>query len=219
MSGLLPEYYNAWRIREHLTMPDPEETKTRYHTYLFIEHNDATNNPPASDDAVTSPTSSNIMGWTHEVTGDISTSTGMIYLHKPVPRSPENSEVFYSKEFLGRVPADGYPKNVDEVCRSIQPPGCQKKFNPETMRYEGVVFEGSNAGGGEGRSWRFYKPGEERKGYFKCTEWLVERVLPKLVAEGMIVPSGAAERSGEKGTCAFTHFLLDRNTRNSRRLQ
>lgn len=199
MSIPTPVCYGAWKIKEHLTIPDPEETRTRYHTYLFIQK-DTTNNSPASQDDAPAPPMSNddnFAGWTHEVIGDISTSTGMTYLHKPVACSPEHSEVFYAKQFLGRVRADGYPGNVDGVCRSIRPPGCQKKFNTGTMRYEGVVFEDGDADDGVRRAWRFYEPGEERKGYFKCTEWLEERVVPRLVADGVIiVPGGTAERSG-----------------------
>lgn len=199
MSVPTVEYFTAWKIKEHLTMPDPEETRTRYHTYLFIRKDTSTSSPLADKENTTAPPMSdddNIAGWTHEVTGDISTATGMNYLHKPVACSPEHSDVFYAKQFLGYVRANGYPGNVDVVCQSIPPPGCQKKFNTETMRYEGVVFE--DVDGDEGRrTWRFYEPGEERKAYFKCTEWLEERVLPKLVADGVIVfQGGTAERSG-----------------------
>ncbi|EEP77363.1 predicted protein [Uncinocarpus reesii 1704] len=173
------QFYTVWKIKDHLTMPDPEEKKTRYHTYLFVQkEEDLTdnNNDPQ-----------HVVGWTHEVTGDISTSTGMVYVHKPVHRSPAYGEAFYAKELLGRVPADEYPENVDGVCQSIKPPWCQKKFNAQTMRYEGVVFEEGEGEVRGGMKWRFYAPGEERKPYFKCTEWVEEKVVPKLVADRIIV--------------------------------
>ncbi|EAS29149.3 uncharacterized protein CIMG_07895 [Coccidioides immitis RS] len=180
MPDATPEFYTVWKIQERLTIPDPEETKTRYHTYLFIQKNDTSNN--GSNDTPTPP--GDVSGWTHEVTGDIATSTGMIYIHKSVTASPEYSGAFYAKHLLGRVRADAYPGNVDGVCRSIKPPGCQKKFNMVTMRYEGVVSDDDGEGG---RKWRFYEPGEERKGYFKCTEWVERNVVPKLQRDGILV--------------------------------
>ncbi|KAI1974371.1 hypothetical protein LOZ53_002835 [Ophidiomyces ophidiicola] len=167
------EFYSVWLIKERLTIPDPEETTTRYHTYLFVQKpSDAS--PLNGENA--------IAGWIHEVAGDIVTSTGMRYVHKPVLQSPEFSDVFHAKRYLGRVNAGAYPENVDSVCRSIKPPGCQKKFNTTTMKYEAVVFGEGDANGG----WRFYRPGEKRKAYFKCTEWVEQKVIPKLVEDGIL---------------------------------
>ena len=177
-------YYNVWKVKDRLLIPDPEETTTRYHTSIFVQTRPEANTR-CTHDTPTDTTQSEsphinpveIHGWIHEVTGDISCSTGMTYIRRPAAHAPESSETFHAKYFLGYVLAAEYPGNVERVCRAVAPPHCQKRFNLETMRYEGFKEDGS-----------FYGTGEKRElGYFKCTEWTEERVVPMLVAEGVLV--------------------------------
>ena len=153
-------------------MPDPEEPCTRYHTYILVQNHPVQVENPESDPRLSSD--GETYGWVHEVTGDIASPQGMIYLHRPVTCAPQLSETFHTVEFLGQVLAAGYPDNVDRICRAEPPPPCQKKFNACTMRYEAI-----NAGDGAGAG-----------RYFKCTEWTEERVIPALYREGVLVKGG-----------------------------
>lgn len=183
MSDNRPLNYKVWIVKDRLLMPDPEETTTRYHTSIFIETRPSTttknaHNDPTRDTQSKDQSTDETHGWIHEVTGDISSSAGMTYIRRPAEHTLESSETFHAKHFLGYVLASEYPENVERVCRAVRPPHCQKLFNLETMRNEGFKEDGS-----------FYAPGERReRGYFKCTVWTEERVIPMLVvAEGVLL--------------------------------
>ncbi|KAM5454298.1 hypothetical protein MaudCBS49596_002315 [Microsporum audouinii] len=147
-------HYEVYKVKHMLAMQDPEETETRYHTILFI----------VTDD--------NGDGYTHHVTGDI--TAGMTYQCRRDER-PEALETFHKKEFLGLVSKSKHPAEVDRVCLSIPAPHSQKRFNPQTMRYEQFKPDGS-----------FYAPGEPRPRYFKCTEWIENKVIPALFQAGVL---------------------------------
>lgn len=180
------KFYKVWLVKDRLLMPDPEETTARYHTSIFIETRPTTNKTDGHDttadghqDKTRTHDMDEIHGWIHEVTGDISTSTGMTYIRRPALHAPESSETFHAKEFLGFVLASEYPDNVERVCQAVSPPHCQKKFNTVTMRYEGFKPDGSFYGVGE----RAGKGPE----YFKCTEWTEQKVIPMLYREGHLL--------------------------------
>ncbi len=99
---------------------------------------------------------------------------GMRYEKKP-GRQPEQSQNFHSKQLLGRIRESDYSR-FDQICAQQPAPGRQKKFNPNTMRTEPIKPNGD-----------FYQPGEPRLGLIKCTEWTVERVIPALQREGILV--------------------------------
>ncbi|PGH27062.1 hypothetical protein AJ80_01248 [Polytolypa hystricis UAMH7299] len=166
-------------------MPDPEETVTRYHTAIFVEtgpNNDGFDDgdiaaqESGDKNAIINTISSG--GHIHEVTGDIATSTGMYYYTRPQSTNPAVQPTFHTATFLGLIRMKDYPQIIDAVCRAQPAPPCQKKFNTRTMRYE--AFKSEEEGGG------FYAEGEVRKkGYFKCTEWTEERIIPALEREGV----------------------------------
>lgn len=147
-------HYEVYKSKSTLAMQDPEETETRYHTVIFI----------VTDD--------NGDGYTHHVTGDI--TAGMTYQAQR-DKQPETSQTFHRKEFIGLVQKSKYPAEVDRVCMSVPPPHAQKRFNPQTMRYERCKPDGS-----------FYSPGEPRPKYFKCTEWIETGVIPALFQAGVL---------------------------------
>ncbi|EFW20641.1 hypothetical protein D8B26_003021 [Coccidioides posadasii str. Silveira] len=151
---LYPTHYEAYKVKYTLAMQDPEETETRYHTVIFI----------VTDD--------NGDGYIHHVTGDI--TAGMTYQPKQ-GKQPETSQTFHRKEFLGLVQKSKYPDEVNRVCMSVPPPHAQKRFNPQTMRYEQFKPDGS-----------FYAPGERRPKYFKCTEWTETKAIPALFQAGVL---------------------------------
>ncbi len=82
---------------------------------------------------------------------------------------------FHSKTHLGRVHVDDFPERFDEVLRVCPPPPVQRKFDTRTMRYEQVKAHGE-----------WYKEGEERPRYRKCTEWTMEQAIPALKASGLL---------------------------------
>ncbi|WEW57727.1 hypothetical protein PRK78_003194 [Emydomyces testavorans] len=147
-------HYEVYKVKYNLAMQDPEETETRYHTVIFVVTDDDGD------------------GTVHHVTGDI--TSGMKYQRRPGTR-PESSQTFHSKEFIGWIAKSKYPTEIDNVCMSVPAPHAQKRFNPQSMRYEAFKPDGS-----------FYAPGEDRPRYFKCTEWTENKAIPALCQAGVI---------------------------------
>ncbi|KAL3451396.1 hypothetical protein BJX65DRAFT_267858 [Aspergillus insuetus] len=153
------EYYPVFIARYTLAIQDPDTPGPRYHTGIFVA------------------TSSDGSGVLHQVTGDVTSPDGMVYTPTSEP-APQESEVFYSIEELGVTPAERYPGDWEEALRGIPPPPQQKAFNLQTMRTEPFKTRDPLV---------FYEPSEERRPLVKCTEWTLERALPALKAEGLIV--------------------------------
>ncbi|PQE04371.1 O-methyltransferase family 2 protein [Rutstroemia sp. NJR-2017a BBW] len=98
----------------------------------------------------------------------------MYYESKPVS-SPNRSEIFHSKEYLGTVESSAYPHEVDRVLKSQAPPPMQKAFNIQRIKTEQMKADGS-----------FYEEREERPRVRKCTEWTLEQAIPALYADGVL---------------------------------
>jgi hypothetical protein len=111
-------------------------------------------------------------GWIHQVAGDI--TTGMQYERKRSGK-PEASESHYTKQFLGHISVSDYPAAMDTICQSIPPPHKQKAYNAKTNRTEACKADGT-----------FYGLGETRPPFFKCTEWTEQKVIPALLAQGVM---------------------------------
>lgn len=135
-------------------MPDPEMPSPRYHNVIFVQ------SKPSGD------------GFIHHVTGDI--TSGMHYDTKRGKR-PEDSETFFSKDFLGTIQAADYPQKMNEVLSAQPPPPKQKNFNIMTMKTEQMKPDGT-----------FYAPGESRPPMIKCTEWTVNQAIPALYSAGVL---------------------------------
>jgi hypothetical protein len=133
--ALQSEYYNVFKVKNHLALQDPEEAETRYHTVIFVE------------------TKADGSGYFHHVTGDI--TSGMTYQRREENR-PEDSQTFFKKEFIGLTPRVSYPAGIDRVCKSQPPPHRQKKFNTSTMKYQACKPDGSFYGPHEARP-RYFK--------------------------------------------------------------
>ncbi|KAE8146852.1 hypothetical protein BDV25DRAFT_161623 [Aspergillus avenaceus] len=155
----MTEYYEVYLARFNLAIQDPDLPAPRYHTTIFVKT--ATNND----------------GTEHQVTGDITSATGMTYF--PQERSsPEYSQTIHSFEKLGVTPASRHPADWERVLRSLPAPPQQKAFNIRTMKTEPFKTLDPLV---------FYEPGESRRPLVKCTEWALERALPVLRANGLIV--------------------------------
>ncbi|KAJ5693828.1 hypothetical protein N7536_004240 [Penicillium majusculum] len=120
----ISQIYPVYKVKLKLAIQDPDM-------------------PPPPD---TTPSSSGIK---HHVTGDI--VTGMHY--EPAKYDdPETDENFFSKELIGHTRALNYPKNWNDILKSIPVPRKQKAFNKVTMKTEPV------------KSWdpmTFYEPGRD----------------------------------------------------------
>ncbi|KGO75605.1 O-methyltransferase, family 2 [Penicillium italicum] len=152
------QIYPVYKIKLKLSIQDPDMPSPRYHTILFVQTNAQ---GPGS-------------GIKHHVTGDI--VTGMHY--EPAKyEDPEMDENFFSKELLGHTRALNYPKNWNDILKSIPAPPKQKAFNRVTMKTEPV------------KSWdpvTFYELGEPRRPLIKCTEWIEDQAIPILINAGLI---------------------------------
>ncbi|KAB8213011.1 hypothetical protein BDV33DRAFT_185658 [Aspergillus novoparasiticus] len=152
-------YYEVYLARYSLAMPDPDMPGPRFHTTIFVK------------------TAADKSGILHHVTGDITSPNGMKYT--PQQRhSPEYSQTFHSLEKLGVTPVSKHPDDWVKVLRGVPAPPQQKAFNIKTMKTE--PFKSLSP-------LTFYEPGEPRRPLVKCTEWTLERALPALKAEGLIV--------------------------------
>ncbi|KAJ5207918.1 hypothetical protein N7449_002297 [Penicillium cf. viridicatum] len=152
------QIYPVYKVKLRLSIQDPDMPSPRYHTILFVQTNEQ---GPGS-------------GIKHHVTGDI--VTGMHY--EPAKyNDPETDENFFSKELIGHTRALNYPKNWNDILKSIPAPPKQKAFNKVTMKTEPV------------KSWdpmTFYEPGEPRRLLIKCTEWIEDQAIPILINLGLI---------------------------------
>ena len=151
-------------------MQDPLISGVRFHTVVFVE------------------TDADGGGYIHHVTGDIASANGMTYQRKP-GRSPEQSDTFQRKSYLGQIRVSDYPNRVEQVLQSVPPPPRQRVFNPSTMAYEQCKPDGS-----------LYAPHETRPPYSKCTEWTEQRAIPALQQHGLIHTSGATSSTDQATT-------------------
>ncbi|KAJ6019005.1 hypothetical protein N7522_001072 [Penicillium canescens] len=152
-------YYEVYLARYNLAIQDPDMPGPRFHTTIFVK------------------TAADKSGILHHVTGDITSANGMVYI--PQPRhSPEYSQSFHSLEKLGVTPMSKHPADWDRVLRSVPAPPQQKAFNIKTMKTEPFKTQSPLT---------FYEPGEPRRPLVKCTEWTLERALPALRANGLII--------------------------------
>jgi hypothetical protein len=71
-----------------------------------------------------------------------------------------------------------HPADWDRVLRSVPAPPQQKAFNIKKMKTEPFKTQSPLT---------FYEPGEPRRPLVKCTEWTLERALPALRANGLII--------------------------------
>ncbi|CAG8960265.1 hypothetical protein HYFRA_00012785 [Hymenoscyphus fraxineus] len=148
-----------YKIRFRLSIPDPEMPQPRYHTTLFIQ---------------TPLDTLNGTGTTHHVTGDL--VTGMVYQKRFETSAPDNDEMFFSKELLGYIKDDVDEEGIEEVLKTLEPPGKQKRYNHKTGRTEQFKPEGG-----------FYEVGEGRPAMRKCTEWIEEQAIPALRESGVLI--------------------------------
>ena len=148
--------YRIYKVQYKLGLQDPAFTETRYHTVLFVE------------------TDADGGGRIHHVTGDIASSSGLMYQSKS-GRPPEQSDTFHQKFYLGLVRAADYPDVVEQLLQSLTPPPRQRRFNPSTMAWEQCKPDGTP-----------YGPHETRPPYRKCTEWTEQQAIPTLQQHGLI---------------------------------
>ncbi|KAL4940232.1 SGNH hydrolase-type esterase domain-containing protein [Aspergillus oleicola] len=127
----MPETYEVYLLRYTLSLPDPDLLGPRYHTAIFVE---------------TGPPSSSI-GTLHQVTGDITSPSGMYYFPQPKSEVDKDQQP-HSVEYIGITPKSSYPEQWDKCLRDIPPPGQQKAFNVRTMRTE--PFKSKDPGWGDG---------------------------------------------------------------------
>ncbi|CAG8221639.1 unnamed protein product [Penicillium salamii] len=150
--------YPVYKVKFKLSIQDPDMVSHRYHTILFVQSNEQ---GPRS-------------GIKHHVTGDI--VTGMHYEPAKI-QDPETDENFFSKEFIGNTRALNFPKNWNDILKSLPAPPKQKAFNRDTMRTEPV------------KTWEpltFYEADELRRPLIKCTEWIENQAVPVLINAGLI---------------------------------
>ncbi|KAL2862532.1 uncharacterized protein BJX67DRAFT_366190 [Aspergillus lucknowensis] len=155
----MAHHHDVSLARFTLAVQDPDTPGPRYHTGIFVK--------TAEDGG----------GVFHQVTGDITSVDGMQYTptHEP---APEISESFHSVEKIGVTPVEKYPHEWERVLRGVPPPPQQKAFNVKTMRTEPFKTRDPLM---------FYGPGEMRKSLVKCTEWTLERAIPALRREGLLI--------------------------------
>ncbi|CAG7987176.1 unnamed protein product [Penicillium olsonii] len=151
------ETYPVYKVKFKLSIQDPDMPSPRHHTILFVQ----TNERPCS-------------GIKHHVTGDI--VTGMHYESVGID-DPAIDDNFFSTELLGHTRSLHYPRNWDDILKSLPAPPKQKAFNVNTMRTEPV------------KCWEplaFYEAGEARRPLVKCTEWIDRHAVPTLTNAGLI---------------------------------
>jgi hypothetical protein len=108
-------------------------------------------------------------GTIHQVTGDIASSASMHYAPTP-SEPPERMPEFHTSQILGVTPVSKHPGEWQRALESILASPQQKAFNIKTKT-----------------PLMFYEPGEPRRRLVKCTEWTMERAIPELKKEGLIV--------------------------------
>ncbi|KZF19550.1 hypothetical protein L228DRAFT_241763 [Xylona heveae TC161] len=148
--------YKVYKVQYRLGFQDPAFVETRYHTVVFVE------------------TDADGGGWTHEVTGDIVSTSGMVYQSNH-GSAPDKSETYHQKLFLGWIAATEHLTALDNLLRSLPPPPRQRWFNPKTMIYEQCRPDGT-----------LYGPNETRPPYRKCTEWTEQQAIPAMLECGLL---------------------------------
>ncbi|KAJ5934437.1 hypothetical protein N7466_003984 [Penicillium verhagenii] len=157
MSG----YYEVYLARYNLAMQDPDMPGPgpRFHTAIFVQ------------------TAADKSGIQYHVTGDVTSAGGMIYTPQP-RQSADYSGSLNSLDKLGVTPVSKHPADWDRVLRRIPTPPQQKAFNIKTMKTEPFKTQAPLT---------FYEPGEPRRPLVKCTEWILDRAIPALRANGLII--------------------------------
>ncbi|KAK4097125.1 hypothetical protein N658DRAFT_569503 [Parathielavia hyrcaniae] len=168
----------VFKLRFTLAMQDPDMPQPRYHHLIFVESNEQDHS-----------------GFKFHVTGDITSTNGMVYQSIPY-HDPKLSKTLHSSELLGYTDAANFKSDFDNVLRGCRPPPQQKAFNPKTMKTE--PFKNKDP------KLTFYAPGEARKPLKKCTEWTEEQAIPALRNAKPIVPKKASpsppgSRPGSRG--------------------
>ncbi|KAL1841226.1 hypothetical protein VTJ49DRAFT_7294 [Mycothermus thermophilus] len=176
-----PRYYEVYLLRFELgRFTDPDMPAPRYHNLLFVRCN-----PDGS-------------GIKFHVTGDITSSTGMIYKSEAY-HDFRYSRTLYDYKLLGYTPSYNFHARWDAVLNATEKPPQQKAFNIATMKTE--PFKTLHP-------LTFYQPGEQRRPLWKCTEWTNYKAIPALKAAGLIVtepspsPSPPGSRPGSRGSAA-----------------
>lgn len=170
------EVYPVYKVKYKLDVVDPHMPLKRQHTAIFVQTRSSS-------------------GQLHHVTGDVTTSRGMIYQTKEA-RDPRESSKFYSREFLGYTRANTHPQVWDTVLRSLPTPPQQKAPNPawgghtEPFKYK----TGSS-------HIVFYKPGEKQKPLWKCTEWVDWYAILALQQNNLIQRGDQLPSSIKEKTC------------------
>ncbi|RJE23171.1 hypothetical protein PHISCL_04478 [Aspergillus sclerotialis] len=152
-------HYEVFLTKFHLTIQDPDTPGPRHHTTIFVQ------------------TSSDGSGILHQVTGDITSPAGMSYTPTP-STAPEQSETFHSSQRLGTTPASTHPDEWYRLLENVPAPPQQKAFNVKTMKTEPFKMKDPLT---------FYEPGELRRPLVKCTEWTLEKALPALRENKLII--------------------------------
>ena len=140
-------------------MQDPDLPEPRVHTTIFVKAGPDGN------------------GTIHEVTGDITSSEGMYYT-RTLSEAPELSTEFHASLKLGVTLACKPPGEWQRILECVPTPPQQKAFNVKTMKTEQFKMKDPLT---------FYEPGELRRPLIKCTEWTMERAIPALKANGLII--------------------------------
>ncbi|KAL4919189.1 hypothetical protein BDW62DRAFT_46552 [Aspergillus aurantiobrunneus] len=156
----MPDHYEVYLARYTFAVQDPDTTGTRYHTTIFVQ---------------TAPDGSGIL---HQVTGDITSASGMCYFPQD-KKEQDRIQAPHSLERLGVTPAAKHPDDWTHLLSTVPAPRQQKAFNIKTMRTEPFKTKDPLT---------FYEPGEARRPLVKCTEWTLEQALPALRASGLLVP-------------------------------
>ncbi|KAH7383541.1 hypothetical protein BKA64DRAFT_682543 [Cadophora sp. MPI-SDFR-AT-0126] len=146
----------VYKIKYTLAIPDPFMNQPRHHTVLFLP---VPSHPSGS-------------GTIHHVIGDL--VSGMSYACRLEPK-PESVDTFYSRELLGHVNEDDYPKAFEDILKRLDPPPMQRRFSTKTMRIEQCKPDGS-----------WYEEGEVKGRTWKCAEWIDEKAVPALIKAGLL---------------------------------
>lgn len=165
----MSDQYCVWRVRYKLAIQDPEMKGKRYHNAIFVE-------------------TSKGVGTLHHVTGDITSSGGMVYQSRGT-QDPRKSNSFHSKDFLGYTDKRYYPSLWDALLKSLPTPPQQKAFNIATLRTEQFKTKDPLT---------FYSPGETREPLVKCTEWTEQVAIPSLIQYGYIWDEQTTAESSSK---------------------
>jgi hypothetical protein len=160
MRAIMSTSVPVYRLKFKMGMQDPDVDGERQHTTLFVA------------------TGANGSGDQFHVTGDVTSTGGMVYERK-TDQDPRLAEDLHSIVEIGATAIDEhYPESWDAVLQAWTPPQ-QKAFNISTMRTEPFKTLVPLV---------FYEPAEQKKVLLKCTEWTEQFAIPSLEARGLLVP-------------------------------